>query len=93
MNRYALYHCGLDALGRRHWRMRPVAAVRRCRLQLVLLPKVACTDRCGPGREVWRNGFQQRRWLVIADQVRSDRRCFLTTLPLPALVSPIAPFR
>ena len=92
MNRYALYHCGMDVGGRRHWRLRPVAAARRSQQQLALLPRVVCMDRCGPGKEVWRNGHHQRRWYFITAQVRSDRLCFLTTLPRPALVSPLAPF-
>ena len=91
MNRYALYHCGMDNSGRRHWQLRPVAAARRSQQQMALFPRVVCMARCGPGKEVWRNGFHQRRWYLVAAQVRSDRRCFLTTLPQPALVSPILP--
>ncbi len=47
---------------------------------------------CGTGREVWRNGMHRRRWMLLTEQVRGDRRCFLTTLKQPPLVSPIRPF-
>lgn len=89
MNRHAIHHCGMDARGHRHWRMKPVAAMRRCVRHGTLLPRVVWVVPCGVGREVWRNGLQQRRWRVVVEQVRSDRRSFLTTLGHPALVSPV----
>ena len=91
MNRHALYHCGLDNRGHRHWRMKTHVAVRNCRQHAALFPRIVLVTRVGVGREVWRTGLQQRRWCVVAAQVRADRRSFLTTLSYPALVSPIPP--
>ena len=89
MNRYALYHCGLDVTGHRHWRMKPAPAIRRCTQHKALLPKLVQVHPCALGREVWRNGLHRRRWYAIAAQVRTDRRGFLATLPRPALLSPV----
>ena len=47
---------------------------------------------CGAAQPRWRNGLQRRRWLLLTEQVRGDRRCFLMTLRRPPLVSPISPF-
>ncbi len=89
MNRYARYHCGLDYKGNRHWRMKTSVAMGCHRTQVMLFPKVVVAARCGPAREVWRNGLHRRRWIAIAAQVRAHRRSFLTTLPRSPLVSPI----
>ena len=91
MNRYALYHCGLDCKGHRHWRRKTTTAMRHCKQQASLFPKIVLATSVTTGRAVWRNGLHQRRWHAVAAQVRTDRRCFLTTLPRPALVSPIPP--
>ena len=89
MNRHALYHCGLDHKGNRHWRMKTSAAMGCHRKQVVLFPKVVVMMRCQSTRAVWRNGLHQRHWIAVAAQVRAHRRSFLTTLPRPPLVSPI----
>jgi hypothetical protein len=92
MSRHVHFHVGLDAQGCRCWRMRSPAEVRRCRERVRLQPKIVWVIACRPGREVWRNGLHRRTWAVLADQVRGDRRCFLTTLKRPPLVSPTRPF-
>jgi len=92
MKRFVHYHLGLDDGGGRCWRMRTAAEVRRCRERQRLQPKIATFHVCSPGREVWRNGMHRRVWFVLAEQVRGDRRCFLTTLKRPPLVSPTPPF-
>jgi len=90
MNRHALYHCGLDCHGHRHWRLKTHVAIRNCRRQRAVLPKIVAASRPGAGREVWRTGLHRRQWQLIAARVRADRRSFLTTLAAPALVSPLA---
>ena len=92
MSPHLRFHLGLDAQGHRCWRMRSPAEVRRCRERVRLQPKIAWVVACGPGREVWRNGLHRKRWMLLAAQVRGDRRCFLTTLKRPPLVSPNPPF-
>jgi len=92
MNRFVHFHIGLDAQGHRCWRMRTAAEVRRCREWQHLQPKIAALPACGPGREIWRNAMHRRRWVLLAAQSRGDRRCFLTTLKHPPLVSPTPPF-
>ncbi len=91
INRYARYHCCLDAQGHRCWRMKSAAEVRRCRQQHSLLPRMVRLVGCTSGREVWRNGLHQRRWKLLAARVRADRRSFLTTLLYPPLVYPLLP--
>jgi hypothetical protein len=92
MKRDVHFHHGLDDGGGRCWRMRTAAEVRRCRERQRLQPRIAMLQVCGPGREIWRNGLHYRRWVLLAAQFRGDRRCFLTTLKRPPLVSPILPF-
>ena len=92
MHRHVRYHCGLDVDGDRHWQLRPVLAVRHCRGHARLVPRIVWMVACGTGREVWRNGFQQRRCQEAAARVRADRVAFLTTLNRPPLVSPLRPF-
>ena len=91
MNRYALYHCGLDTRGHRHWRMKTAVAMRNCRQQTALFPRVVVVTPLAAGCVVWRNGLHRRRWTEVAMQVRADRRSFLATLAYPALVCPIPP--
>lgn len=91
MNRYAIYHCGLDRNGHRHWRMKTHTAVRNCRQQAALFPRIVVVTRPRPGQVVWRTGLQRRRWYAMTARVRADRRSFVTTLTYPALVSPIPP--
>jgi hypothetical protein len=93
MNRYAVYHCGLDNRGHRHWRMKTHVAIRHCRQHAALFPRIVVITPVKFGREVWRNGLQQRCWCMIAAKVRADRRSFLTTLSHPALVSPVPRLR
>ena len=88
-SRYVLHHCGMDAAGNRHWRRKDVAAVQRCRKQAALFPRVVVVSTCCAGRVIWRNGMHQRRWNAVAAGVRGDRLTFLTTLPRPAMVSPL----
>ena len=91
MHHHALHHVGLDVTGHRHCRKRSLAAMRRCSQQVALMPRVTWVVACAPPREVWRNGLHRRRWQAVADGVRIDRRCFLATLPRPALVPPFLP--
>ena len=90
MNRHALFHCGLDCQGNRHLRLKSAVAVRVSRHHAALAPKVVVAVRTGPGRTVWRTGFQQRRCLALLTVLRAERRSFLTTLPRAPLVPPIA---
>jgi hypothetical protein len=91
MNRYALYHCGLDCKGDRHWRLKTASDMRHCRQQTALFPKVVVMTPVRAGRAVWRNGHHQRRWQAAVVQVRVSRRSFLSTLPKPSLVSAVMP--
>ncbi|HYZ64260.1 MAG TPA: hypothetical protein VE650_17555 [Acetobacteraceae bacterium] len=92
MRRPVLFHIAIDADGGRCCRMRSAAEARRCREQRRLMPKLVWMVPCGVGREIWRNGLHRRRWIVLCEQVRGDRRCFLTTMKRPPLVPPIEPF-
>ena len=85
------FHLGLDHTGHRHRRLRDSAEIRRAREQRLLHP-IMVVVACGATQPRWRNGLQRRRWLILSQQVRGDRRCFLMTLRLPPLVSPIIPF-
>lgn len=85
------YHLGMDHTGHRHVRRRDQAEVRRARERQRLFPVVVVVA-SGAAQPRWRNGLQRRRWLLLTEQVRGDRRCFLMTLCRPPLVRPIAPF-
>lgn len=88
MNRRWLhFHLGLDRTGHRHLRLRGPAEMRRVRERRLLHPVVVVVAvRALQPR--WRNGMQRRRWLLLTEQVRGDRRCFLMTMPRPPLVPP-----
>jgi hypothetical protein len=86
------FHLGLDQAGDRCLRMRGAAELRRCRERQRLRPKLVTIVTCGTGQAVWRNGMHRRRWLLLTEQARGDRRCFLMTLRRPPLVSPVRPF-
>ncbi|MCQ8239730.1 hypothetical protein [Rhizosaccharibacter radicis] len=91
MKRHALYHCGLDRHGHRHWRFKTVAAMCRERERSRLVPRLVVAAGVTSVREGWRNGWQRRRWVVLVEGCRADRRSFLTTLRHPPLISPIRP--
>ena len=88
----SLFHLGLDREGCRHLRLRSTTEVRRARELRLLCPVVIVAGSCHTGQSHWRNGLHRRRWLLITDQVRGDRRCFLMTLRRPPLVPPLRPF-
>ena len=69
--------------------MRSQGDVRHCRQQMRLFPRIVATMSVSPGRPVWRNGHHERRWQEAVAQVRASRRCFLTTLAQPPLVTPV----
>ena len=86
------FHVGLDQQGQRHMRLRSAVEVRRARERKRLHPVIVFVVTCGTGQAVWRNGMHRRRWLLLTEQARGDRRCFLMTLRRPPLVSPMKPF-
>lgn len=88
----AHFHIGLDEAGDRRVRLRSAAELRRYRERQRLQPKVVIVVACGTGQPVWRNGMHRRRWLVLMEQSRGDRRCFLMTLRRKPLISPVRPF-
>ena len=81
------FHLGLDHTGHRHRRLRDVAELRRLHERRLLHPVVILVAN-GASQPRWRNGLQRRRWLILTEQVRGDRRCFLMTLARPALIPP-----
>ena len=85
------FHLGLDHTGHRHVRLRDCAELRRVRERSRLYPVVVVVA-VGGRQPRWRNGLQRRRWLLLTEQVRGDRRCFLMTLRRPPLVPPVRPF-
>ena len=91
MQRQAYYQCGTDCDGARHRRLRGTAVVLICRRQAVLFPRIVSIGRIAAGREIWRNGLQQRRWQAVTAMLRAERRSFLMTLPRPPLVPPVPP--
>ena len=93
MKHHALFHCGLDCRGNRHRRLKTAVVVRVSRHHAALFPKVIVVARTAPCRTVWRTGLQQRQWQALSAVLRAERRSFLTTLPRPALVPPVPPFR
>lgn len=86
------FHIGLDQAGDRRLRLRSVAELRRYRERQRLQPKIMVVVACAMGQPVWRNGMHRRRWLLLTEQSRGDRRCFLMTLSRPPLVPPVRPF-
>ena len=86
------FHIGLDEAGDRRVRLRGAAELRRYRERQRLQPRIVIVVACGTGQAVWRNGMHRRRWLVLTEQARGDRRCFLMTLKRAPLVSPVRPF-
>lgn len=92
MRRLLHFHIGLDEAGDRRVRLRSAAELRRYRERQRLQPRVVIVVACAPGQAVWRNGMHRRRWLVLMEQARGDRRCFLMTLRRKPLVSPVPPF-
>ncbi len=86
------FHLGFDRHGHRHLRQRSTSEVRRAREMRLLFPVVIVAGSCHAGQTRWRNGLHRRRWLIVTDQVRGDRRCFLMTLQRPPLVPPMRPF-
>ena len=85
------FHLGLDQTGHRHVRLRATAEMRRTRERRSLHPVVIIVA-VGAMQPRWRNGLQRRRWLLLTEQVRGDRRCFLMTLRRPPLVPPVTLF-
>ncbi len=86
------YHLGHDHTGHRYTRLRGAAEVRRALLRRRLHPDIVLIVTCGVAQPRWRNGFQRRHFLLLTEQARGDRRCFLMTLRRPALIPPIRPF-
>ncbi|MCK8787285.1 hypothetical protein M0638_23205 [Roseomonas sp. NAR14] len=91
MQRQAIYQYGIDCDGARHRRLRRTVVVLTCRRQALLFPRIVAPGRIAAGREVWRNGLQQRRWQAVTAVLRAERRSFLMTLPRPPLVPPVLP--
>ncbi len=85
------FHLGLDHAGDRHRRLRDGAECRRARERHLLHPVVVLVA-SGAQQPRWRNGLQRRRWMLLTEQIRGDRRCFQMTLRRPPLISPIIPF-
>ena len=81
----------MDRTGQRCLRLRGAAEVSRCRSRVALQPKIVLAAG-GRAQEVWRNGMHRRVWLLLLDQARGDRRCFLMTLKQPPLIHPTLPF-
>ena len=86
-----LFHLGIDHTGHRHVRMRDAAEMRRTRERQRLHPVVIVVA-AGGMQPRWRNGMQRRRWLLLTEQCRGDRRCFQMTLGRAPLVPPTRPF-
>ncbi len=84
------FHLGLDHTGHRHVRLRDPAEMRRVRERRQLHPVVIVAVAGVQPR--WRNGLQRRRWLILTEATRGDRRCFLMTLRRRPLVPPVMPF-
>lgn len=85
------FHLGTDHTGHRHLRLRDPAEMRRARERRLLQPVVVVAI-TGGMQPRWRNGMQRRRWLMLTEECRGDRRCFLMTLPRRPLVPPVLPF-
>jgi hypothetical protein len=82
-------HLGMDHTGHRHIRLRDPSEMRRARERRQLHPVIILA--AGGGTQPrWRNGMQRRRWLLLTEESRGDRRCFLMTLSRRPLVPPIA---
>ncbi len=79
MTTLMIYHVGVDRTGRRHWRMRPLAAMLCLRRHHRLKPGLACVHGLR-GRPVWRNRLQreQHGWAMF--QLREDRQLFLAAI-------------
>ena len=93
MNRPAHhFHLGLDQSGHRHLRLRGTCEVRRAALRRRLHPEVLVVLPCRAVQPRWRNGMQRRHFMLLSEQVRGDRCCFLMTLRRPPLVPPMRPF-
>ena len=85
------FHLGMDHTGHRHVRLRDPAEMRRTRERRLLQPVIIVVA-AGGMQPRWRNGMQRRRWLLLTEESRGDRRCFLMTLSCRALVPPVRPF-
>lgn len=85
------FHLGHDRHGERHIRLRDAAEIRRARERRMLHPVIVLIP-CGGSQPRWRNGLQRRRWMLLTEQVRGDRRCFLMTLRHAPLMPPVRPF-
>ena len=81
------FHLGMDQFGDRHVRLRDRAEMRRARERRLLQPVVIMVA-AGGLQPRWRNGLQRRRWLLLTEECRGDRRCFQMTLGRPPLVRP-----
>ena len=85
------FHLGMDHTGHRHVRLRDPAEMRRARERQQLHPVVIVVA-VGGMQPRWRNGMQRRRWLLLTEECRGDRRGFQMTLGRAPLVSPTRPF-